>query len=775
MMRRLIFAVLVAVGLPLPSAFAAPHIGVQSSARCFAPPRAVALTQAFPSLSKGDGLIIDHLPGDTSRVYMLGRNGFLYRFANNPAVTGKTVALNVSSLFAGTVEEGQSGMMDLAFHPDFAQNGELYVSYTIPDDQNTTEVNERTSYVALYTSADGGLTFSPVGQVILSLKQPGSLFQNIGQIFFGQDGYLYIVFGDDGRIGMVQDPNTWYGKILRIDVDQGAPYAIPPDNPYAGGGGAPEVYALGLRNPWGISQDEVTGEIWMGDVGADDFEEINKLVKGANYGWPIKEGFGCLRGQPCDGTGLTDPIYEYSHGEGACAVIGGHVYRGSQIPSLVGKYIFGDLCTGEVFSLEETAAGPAVNLLTSTGLLLRSISESSTQELLMIAGNNNRIHRLAPDTSGAGTAPTISETSCVVALPDSNVNGTDDVAVLRHDPIVAEIRDGATGALIRNLGFLNSDYTPAATAVLPDTNGDSKPELAVLAVRKSDQRMIVSIRNVDGVGTARSVFFATGHTPVALSVITDDADQNGAPELVVLSTRNSDGRGLIEVKNAIGDPNTISLLAPAGYVAQDVATLPDADGDLIPDVVVLATRISDGRILAQVRNANGSGSPYSTFFGLNQSAIDLAVVPDKDSDGIPEVAVLSWSKTDGRLLAEIKNASGPANLFQFWLGLGYTGIGLGAVAPADGNATPEIAVLRQRNSDTRVNVSLRNATGADTARSIWYTVGYTPRGFAVFPDLDANGVEEPAVLITRDLDDRIYVQSRNAFGAQAPRTYGFTP
>jgi glucose/arabinose dehydrogenase len=768
MMRRLVLTVLVAAGLQLPSAFAAPHIGEQSSARCFSPPRPVAVTQAFPSLSKGDGLITDHLPGDSSRVYMLGRNGFLYRFNNDPAVSSKTVALDASALFAGTVEEGQSGMMDLAFHPDFAENGELYVSYTVPGE-------DRTSYVARYTSADGGLTFSPAGQVILSLRQPGSLFQNVGQIFFAQDGYLYIVFGDDGRQGMVQDPNTWYGKILRIDVDQGALYGIPPDNPYAGGGGLPEVYALGLRNPWGIAQDEVTGEIWMGDVGADDFEEINKLVKGANYGWPIKEGFGCLRGQPCDDTGLTDPIYEYSHAGGGCAVIGGHVYRGSQIPSLVGKYIFADLCTGEVHSLEETAAGPQVNLLADTDFLLRTISESSTQELLLIAGDSNRIQKLAPDTSGAGTAPPISETSCVVAVPDSNVNGTDDVAVLRHDPIVAEIHDGETGALIRKLGFLTSDYTPAATAVLPDTNGDSKPELAVLAVRNSDQRMVVQIRNVDNVGTPRSVFFATGHTPVALAVITDDTDQDGAPELVVLSTRNSDGRGLVEVKNAIGAPNTKTLWGPVGYVVQDVATLPDADGNLIPDIVLLATRISDGRILAQVRDADGSGTLYSTFFALNQSAIDLAVVPDKDNDGIPEVAVLSWNKIDGRLLVELKNASGTGNQFPIWLGAGYTGVGLTAITPADGSAIPEIGVLRQRNSDTRINVTVRNAIGADPFRTIWYTTGYTPRGLAVLPDLDENGVDEPAVLMTRDSDDRILVQSRNAFGAQAPRTYFFTP
>jgi hypothetical protein len=363
----------------------------------------------------------------------------------------------------------------------------------------------------------------------------------------------------------------------------------------------------------------------------------------------------------------------------------------------------------------------------------------------------------------------------VCSAPDANGNGSTDLLTVRNSPLVAEIRDRNGGALIRNLPFLSSAYTPAAAAIMQDSDGDDIAELAVLAVRNSDQRVVVQIRNLDGSGTTRSVFFVTGHTPVALSVIEDDTDHDGAAELVVLSTRNGDGRGLVEVKNAIGAPNAKALWAPAGFVPHDVETMSDADGNNVPDIALLATRISDGRILVQVRDADGTGTLYSTWFALNQAAIDLAVVPDKEGDGIPEVAVLTSNKSDGRLLVEVKNASGAANHVPFWLGAGYTGIGLEAVTPADGSPVPEIAVLRQRNSDGRVLVSVRNAAGTEAPRSIWYTFDHTALGLAVFPDVDDNEIQEPAVLLTRNSDGRILVQSRNALGAPAPRNYYFAP
>lgn len=439
MYRFLALAIVIAGVLTIPPVFAESGIAARpSNSTCLAPPRPdtgpATVAAAFPNVAKGDGLSIAYLPGDASNVYLLDRAGIVYRFPNDPAATTKTIVLDVRSLFAGTTPEGQSGMMSMAFHPDFASTGELYVSYTVPGPN-------RTSYLARYRSTDGGRTFSASsGEVLMALPQEG-IFHGVGQVMFGLDGYLYVVFGDGGPRRLVQDPNAWYGKILRIDVDSGSPYGIPPDNPFASGGGAPEVYALGLRNAWSFSQDEVTGEIWVGDVGGSTWEEVNKLVKGGNYGWPIKEGFHCFESATCDSTGLIDPVYEYSHDNG-CAIIGGHVYRGSSFPALTGKYIFGDNCSGEIFSLEETASGPIVNLLVSSGLALRTISESSSSELLMIAGGNNRIQQLVPDTSG-GADPAfpvrLSETGCVdPANPTSVVEG-----VIPYEVNTALWSDGA--------------------------------------------------------------------------------------------------------------------------------------------------------------------------------------------------------------------------------------------------------------------------------------------------------------------------------------------
>jgi uncharacterized repeat protein (TIGR03806 family) len=358
-------------------------------------------------------------------------------------------------------------------------------------------------------------------------------------------------------------------------------------------------------------------------------------------------------------------------------------------------------------------------------------------------------------------------------LPDLDEDGTADVATVRADPLAAELLASSDGSLIRALPFLRAKYTAAAAAVLPDTDGDAVPELAVLAVRDSDGRMVVQLRDLDGSGAPRQVWFATGYTPLALALVDGDADDNGIPELAVLSTRDSDGRGVVQVKNAAGAPNTKTLWVPAGYAPHDLEVVPDADGNGVPDLAVLARRGSDGRVLTQIANADGSGTRYPAWFGYGQTPIDLAVLPDKEADGIPEVAVLSSRAGDGRLFVQVRNASGAANPASFWLGTGYTGIALAAIAPVDGSLRPEIGVLSQRRSDGRILVSVRNAAGADTPRSIWYTVGYGARGLATFDDVDDNGIEEPAVLMTRDSDGKSLAQSRNAWGTPAPRNYTF--
>jgi uncharacterized repeat protein (TIGR03806 family) len=454
---------------------------------CAAPSRpqvgSVVLGTRFSNLLIPGAMTVEYPPGDTSYLYYLHRNGEVNRFENDVSKSQRTRVLDLRPLFAGTTTEGQSGMMDMAFHPDFASNGELYVSYTVPG-------ANRTSYVARYTSSDGGTSFSQNGEVLLSLPQNG-VFHGIGTVFFGQDGYLYISFGDAQDRDAVQDTFAFNGKLLRIDVDSGSPYAIPPDNPYAAGGGAPEVFALGLRNPWRVTEDAQSGVIWAGDVGLSDYEEVDKIVKGGNYGWPIREGAHCLVAG-CDTTGLIDPVHEYSHDDG-CAVIGGHVYRGSAIPSLNGKYIFGDTCTGEISSLDETPQGPVVESLMVTGLALQDFSVAPDGEHFVIGGGDNRLLQLMPDNSGgaAGNFPArLSDTGCFEAAdPTQVVEG-----VIPYDVNAVLWSDGASKrrwlALPDNTRIdvqSNGDWDfPRGTVLIKEFGWNGNPFETRLLVRHDD-------------------------------------------------------------------------------------------------------------------------------------------------------------------------------------------------------------------------------------------------------------------------------------------------
>ncbi len=229
--------------------------------------------------------------------------------------------------------------------------------------------------------------------VILEVPQPYAN-HNGGQIAFGPDGYLYIGLGDGGSAGDPQrngqDTSTLLGTILRIDVSEATaaqPYAIPPDNPFAGSGGRPEIWAYGLRNPWRFSFDRETGELWAGDVGQNRWEEIDIIERGGNYGWNAMEGNHCFRPQSgCESEGFIPPVWEYPLEDDACSVIGGYVYRGAAISWLAGVYVYGDFCTGQVFGLRYVD-GEVVEhkLLADTGLRIASFGQDNDGELYVLS------------------------------------------------------------------------------------------------------------------------------------------------------------------------------------------------------------------------------------------------------------------------------------------------------------------------------------------------------------------------------------------------------
>ncbi|MCS7060496.1 MAG: PQQ-dependent sugar dehydrogenase [Anaerolineae bacterium] len=291
----------------------------------------------------------------------------------------------------------EQGLLSIAFSPTFVQDRLLYVNYT---DRNGATVVSRFT-----VSPDGLLADPATEQLLLTIDQPYAN-HNGGQLQFGPDGMLYIGTGDGGSAGdpqnYAQNITSLLGKMLRIDVKSAAadrPYAIPSDNPDFGAGAPPELWAIGLRNPWRFSFDRLTGDLYIADVGQNAFEEINfqpaSSRGGENYGWRLREGFAAYRGGQ-DSPALTAPIYQYDH-ELGCSVTGGYVYRGSAIPALVGRYIYGDYCSGTIWALHRNAAGEWINeTLLESDMNISSFGEDEAGELYVVH-HGGAIARLAPD------------------------------------------------------------------------------------------------------------------------------------------------------------------------------------------------------------------------------------------------------------------------------------------------------------------------------------------------------------------------------------------
>ena len=248
---------------------------------------------------------------------------------------------------------GELGLLGLAFHPQYETNHQFFVSYTAYSTPG--DPSPYVTAVSRYTTKVGDPSHADLAsaQIVLAIQHPFGN-HNGGMIEFGSDGYLYWGTGDGGgendQLHTGQDPTSLLGKVLRLDVDHpanGKPYGIPSDNPYANGGGAPEIYMIGVRNPWRWSFDRGTGDMWIGDVGQDTVEEVDRIRAGsqvgANLGWSMYEGSDCFHA-PCDTTGQTLPVLARLHSDAWCAVIGGQVYRGACYPDLVGAYVFTDYC-----------------------------------------------------------------------------------------------------------------------------------------------------------------------------------------------------------------------------------------------------------------------------------------------------------------------------------------------------------------------------------------------------------------------------------------------
>jgi uncharacterized repeat protein (TIGR03806 family) len=409
-----------------------------ANATCLAPPRptldtGVKLVPAFPGLTFTIPMKLVQAPGDASRFFVVERGSGT---GNVPAKI-RVFPANATSMadvkdFATVMVNplGEGGFLSMAFHPNWAANHTVFLSYTRSFDAATDTIPNKldgkpepssgmTSVIAKATSSDG---VAPLGTPveILRRSQPFSN-HNGGDLAFGPDGYLYFAFGDGGSgndpFGGAQNLGSWLGKMLRLDVDGASPYAIPPTNPFvnAGANVQKEIYAYGFRNPWRWSFDRATGDLWVGDVGQNTFEEIDRVEAGGNYGWNVCEGFH-KRGDTtnlCDTPGLLDPIVEHGRTE-AFSITGGYVYRGKAIPDLVGTYVYADFGTGNVFGIFYDGAGKATSKILAKGANINAFGQDHDGEIYVVQIGGT-ILKLAPATTPApATFPdALSKTGCV--------------------------------------------------------------------------------------------------------------------------------------------------------------------------------------------------------------------------------------------------------------------------------------------------------------------------------------------------------------------------
>jgi glucose/arabinose dehydrogenase len=291
----------------------------------------------------------------------------------------------------GVSGESERGLLGLAFDP--RRNGQFFVYYTT--------TNGDIAIARYQVSSDPDRADASSGTIVLTIPHPNFSNHNGGQLQFGRDGFLYAGVGDGGSGG---DPNNngqnrsvFLGKILRLDVST-LPYRVPASNPFGN-----EIWAYGLRNPWRFSFDRITGDLIIGDVGQDLYEEVDfqpaTSIGGENYGWRIMEGFHCYNASSCNQNGLTRPVLEYSHAGGACSITGGYRYRGARFPRMSGIYFYGDFCTGTIFGATQQADGSWTSqTMLTTHLAISTFGEDQNGELY-VADLNGTVYQIT-DTLG---------------------------------------------------------------------------------------------------------------------------------------------------------------------------------------------------------------------------------------------------------------------------------------------------------------------------------------------------------------------------------------
>ncbi len=473
------------------------------------------LAIASPIAGFTQPVAITHAADGSSRIFVVQQSGQI-RIISNGAVL-PTPFLDISARIS---TGGERGLLGLAFAPGYAGNGRFYVNYT--NTAGSTVIARYTRNAANPDLADAGSE-----QIVITIAQPFAN-HNGGQLAFGQDGFLYIGMGDGGSGGdpgnRAQNPNDLLGKLLRLNVEGGTPatYTVPANNPFVGQAGfRPEIWALGLRNPWRFSFDRQTGDLYLADVGQNAWEEVNFQLAtspgGENYGWRLMEGNHCFNPSTnCPMAGLTIPVAEYSHSLG-CSVTGGYVYRGTVYPRMQGLYFYGDFCSGRIWSLSGLPGAFQNNLLLDTAISISSFGEDEAGNLY-VADYGGAIYSLVDSAPPPTPTPT--------PVPISSFQFSNPTFEATEGCASATITVTRTGSSL-------SDRTDAVDYSITDATANQKSDFT-----------LVSGRLVFAAGETSKTFFVP---------ITEDAFAEGDEAAsLALSSPSSN--------SVLGSPNQAQLV-----------------------------------------------------------------------------------------------------------------------------------------------------------------------------------------------------------------------
>ncbi|MFO1305817.1 MAG: PQQ-dependent sugar dehydrogenase [Burkholderiales bacterium] len=676
-------------------------------------------------------------PDSSGRMFVVQQGGQIRIIENGALVATPFLSLSGSVITSG----GERGLLSLAFHPNYASNGYFYVYYTRASDAALT--------IARYSRSAGDprVADPASGQVLLNIPHSTYANHNGGKLAFGPDGYLYSTHGDGGSgddpLNSGQTLSTLLGKLLRIDVDNGSPYSIPPDNPFVGvSGAAPEIFAYGLRNVWRMSFDRLTGDLFIGDVGQGQREEIDFIPAGSaggqNFGWRVWEGTRCNTSvattQQCAALAQTPPILEYDHtangaGTGACggSVTGGVRYRGSAIPALYGRYVFADYCTGRMWTAIPTGGAMWERAtLADTGLNIAGFGEDAAGEVYFAAGGT--IYKLVAEEAQASFQGDASGDARADLVWQNATTGTTAMWLMNGTaPTSTMVLLANSGWRVTHLADFNGDgkldlvWRNAITGETALWLMNGTAALASVMISTNPAVVVTQAADFNGDGRADLVLrnSLTGETSLWLmngTAVTSAATVMQDPAWMVTHTAdlNGDGKADLVWRNAAAGQNAVWLMN--GTAATAVAAISsdrnwyvthtgDLDGDGKADLVW--RNLVTGATAAWLMNGTAIKSAATLLTDRDWSVVRLA---DTSGDGKADIV---WRN----------RVSGATAL---WTMSGTTAT---ATAVIYGSAAWRVTHAGDFNGDGRADLVWRNAGSGQTA--IWTMNGTTVTSSAV--------------------------------------------